>query len=511
MADVRVRFAPSPTGPLHIGGVRTALYNYLFARQHGGRFILRIEDTDQKRFVPGAEAYILEALQWLGIAPDEGPHQVPATDSLGPYRQSERKAIYKQYADQLLADGHAYYAFDTEAELEAMRERLQQANAKLLGYSYLSREHMANSLALPADEVQARLERGDPYVVRMKMNRAGEVRFEDAVRGWVTVAQNQLDDKVLLKADGMPTYHLANVVDDHLMGITHVIRGEEWLPSTPLHVMMYAAFGWEMPTFAHLPLLLKPEGKGKLSKRDGDKAGFPVFPLAWNDPTSHEISRGFREDGYLPEALLNFLALLGWHPSGDDELFDLPGLVAAFSLDRVGKAGAKFAIEKLRHFNQHYLRERPDADFLPDLQLACEQLGVTAPSNDKLLQLVALLKERAVLRPDLAAGAEMFLVRPSVFDETVVAKKWQAEWVPALKDAAKRISELPGGATAEDIKQAVYDAATAAGVKFGKLMPMLRLALTGQGEGPDMMAVLHWLGAPEVAARLTQAPDKLPA
>lgn len=497
----RVRFAPSPTGPLHIGGVRTALYNYLFARQHGGQFLLRIEDTDQTRFVPGAEDYIVEALAWLGIEIDEGPG--PGGPH-APYRQSERKPMYRQYAEQLIASGHAYYAFDTPEELQTMRDRLEAGGMKAPGYNYLTREHMQNSLALPTDEVARRLEIGVEYVIRIKFPRKEDIRFEDSVRGWVTVNTAQLDDKVLLKSDGMPTYHLANVVDDHLMGITHVIRGEEWLPSTPLHVYLYRSFGWEAPTFAHLPLLLKPTGKGKLSKRDGDALGIPVFPLEWTDPESGAVSAGFREAGYLPEALTNFLALLGWHPSGDEELFDLPGLVNAFSLERVGKAGVKFDVPKLRHFNQHYLRQRANADFRPLLEAYLVAHNLENPGEARLLEVVEMLKERVEILPDFAALAEPFFIAPTTYNTEDVARKWSAELAPVVGQVADAWEKLTSW-NAESIKQAVFDTATAAGQKMGKLMPMLRLAATGSLTGPDLLAFLTWLGQTEAVQRTRAA------
>ena len=367
---VRVRFAPSPTGPLHIGGVRTALYNYLFARQMGGQMLLRIEDTDQNRFVPGAENYILESLQWVGIQIDEGagvggPH--------APYRQSERKEMYRQYAEQLVAADKAYYAFDTPEDLDAMRQQFE-GQGSAFQYNALTRTRLNNSLTLPADETQAKLQAGEPYVIRLKVPAKEEIRLNDLIRGWVVVHSSQIDDKVLLKADGMPTYHLANVVDDHLMEISHVIRGEEWLPSAPLHVLLYKYLGWEstMPQFAHLPLLLKPDGNGKLSKRDADLGGFPIFPLEWTDPFNGTVAKGFREDGYLPEAVVNFLAFLGWNPGTEQELFSIDELIQAFSLERISKHGAKFDINKAKWFNQQYLKQTSDAtlatQFLADIE-----------------------------------------------------------------------------------------------------------------------------------------------
>ena len=363
---VRVRFAPSPTGPLHIGGVRTALYNYLFAKKHGGDFLLRIEDTDQSRFVAGAENYIVDALSWCGIHIDEG---VSAGGSKGPYKQSERKAIYRQYADQLIESKLAYYAFDTPEELTEMRERMKSAGIASPQYNAITRSGMKNALTLPAEEVRARIDRGDKYVIRIKMPRNEDVKFEDIIRGWVSVNTNNLDDKVLFKSDGMPTYHLANVVDDHLMGITHVIRGEEWLPSAPLPVLLYRSLGWEsvMPKFAHLPLILKPDGNGKLSKRDGDRLGFPVFPTNWTNPETGEVSSGYRERGYYPEAFNNMLAFLGWNPGTTQELFTMKELISSFSLGRVGRAGAKFDFDKTKWFNQQYLRTRSGDDLAKEL------------------------------------------------------------------------------------------------------------------------------------------------
>ena len=358
---VRVRFAPSPTGPLHIGGVRTALYNFLFAKHFNGDFVLRIEDTDQTRFVPGAEDYIIESLKWCGICPNEGQG---FGGGKGPYRQSERKGLYKEYVDLLIERGHAYYAFDSGDELDEMRENAKQMKMPNWQYNGVTRSSMKNSLTLPAEEVKSRLESNEEYTVRIKMPRNEEVRFHDEIRGWVIVNTNNMDDKVLFKSDGMPTYHMANVVDDYLMEISHVIRGEEWLPSAPLHVLLYRYLGWEesMPKFAHLPLILKPDGNGKLSKRDGDRLGFPVFPLEWSDPTTQEISSGYREKGYFPEAFVNMLAFLGWNPGTSQEIFSIDELVSAFSLERVGKSGAKFDPDKTKWFNQQYLRAKPNEE-----------------------------------------------------------------------------------------------------------------------------------------------------
>ena len=386
MNKVRVRFAPSPTGPLHMGGVRTALYNYLFAKKHGGDFILRIEETDQKRYVPGAEQYIIDALDWCKIIVDQG---VGKSGDDGPYRQSDRKHIYKEYADKLLQSGNAYIAFDTTQELEQMRERMKQAGVPSPQYNAITRTSMQNSLSLSQDEVKARLDNNEPYVVRVKMPRNEEVKFQDIIRGWVVVNTNNLDDKVIFKSDGMPTYHLANVVDDYLMKISHVIRGEEWLPSAPLHVLLYRFLGWdkEMPKFAHLPLILKPDGNGKLSKRDGDRLGFPVFPIKWINPENGDVSLGYREQGYITEAFINMLSFLGWNPGTTQEIFSMDELIHSFSLDRVGKAGAKFDFDKTKWFNQQYLRAKSKEDLADELQVILKENNIKDGKKYRNIQL----------------------------------------------------------------------------------------------------------------------------
>ncbi|HEY9082856.1 MAG TPA: glutamate--tRNA ligase, partial [Vicingaceae bacterium] len=429
---VRVRFAPSPTGPLHIGGVRTALYNYLFAKKHGGDFLLRIEDTDQTRYVKGAEDYIIEALKWSGLTIDEG---VGVGGEYGPYRQSERKeaGIYKKYVDQLLASGHAYYAFDTPEELEEMRENLKKAGVAAPQYNINTRNSMKNSLSLSAEEVQKRLDNNEPYVVRIKIPRNEEVKFKDLIRGWVVVQTTNLDDKVLYKSDGMPTYHMANIVDDYLMKITHVIRGEEWLPSGPLHVLLYQYLGWEevMPQFAHLPLILKPDGNGKLSKRDGDRLGFPVFPIQWTSPEG-EISSGYRESGYFPDAFINMLALLGWNPGTTQEIFSMEELIQAFSLEKVGKSGSKFDPEKTRWFNAQYLRSKPNETLAELIKPLVAAKGFAMPSDSFLTQYCGLMKERAVFINDLLAEDYLF-VAPTTYDEQTVNKKWKPETPEIIK------------------------------------------------------------------------------
>lgn len=504
--SVRVRFAPSPTGPLHIGGVRTALFNYLYAKNQGGTFVLRVEDTDQTRYVPGAEDYIMEALDWMGITPDESPRNPGKYE---PYRQSERKNMYKQYADQLIKSGHAYYAFDTPEELDAMRERLKAARIPNPQYNSVTRESMKNSLTLPDDEVQKRLNSDEPYVVRLKVPRKEEVRLNDLVRGWVMVESETIDDKVILKSDGMPTYHLANVVDDHFMKITHVIRGEEWLPSAPLHVLLYQYLGWEkeMPEFAHLPLILKPDGNGKLSKRDGDKLGFPVFPLNWTDHESGEISVGFREKGFLPETMINFLAMLGWSPGNNEEFFSLDDLIEKFSISRIGKAGTKFDIEKAKWFNQHYLREKSNAELAEFLKADLKKEDLEYNEN-KLYEIIDLVKERLVFPSDLLQESRTCFERPKQYDPKVIEKKWGTDSKRAIKQFADNLERL-ADFKADKIKQLYYDTTAEMGIKMGKVMPSLRLAVTGEGMGPDLMILLEILGKAEVIERMNLALEKI--
>lgn len=485
-----------------MGGVRTALYNYLFARKLGGTFLLRIEDTDQTRFVPGAEDYIRRSLEWCGLVPEEspwvgGPH--------GPYRQSERKDLYKQYADQLIAADRAYYAFDTAEELDAMRERLKSAGVAAPAYNAVTREHMRNSLTLSADEVKERLARGEEHVIRLKVPRHQEVRFEDLIRGWVVVNSSNIDDKVLFKSDGMPTYHLANIVDDHLMRITHVIRGEEWLPSAPLHVLIYEAFGWERPEFAHLPLILRPDGNGKLSKRDGDRLGFPVFPLDWQDPVSGEKSSGYREKGYFPEAFINMLALLGWNPGGDVELMSLDEMIGHFDLAKVHKGGARFDPEKTRWFNQQYLRMRSDEELGATLQALLREKGIDA-DPERARAAAALLKERAVFPGDMLAGEYLFMAGSplSAAPEATLAelrKRWKPEAAPVIEEFANEVASL-GDATAAAFEQRFNEVIARHGLKLGQVMPLYRLFVAGTMQGPGMFDVSALLGGQEVALRL---------
>ncbi|HNP17879.1 MAG TPA: glutamate--tRNA ligase [Fulvivirga sp.] len=506
--EVRVRFAPSPTGALHIGGVRTALYNYLFAKKNNGKMILRIEDTDQTRFVPGAEEYLMESLEWVGIVPDESPIK---GGEYGPYRQSERKNIYAGYAQQLIDSGHAYYAFDTSEELDAMRERLKAAKVDSLQYNAITRMQMKNSITLSEDEVKSRLDSGDPYVIRIKVPRKEEVRLNDMIRGWVMVHSSAMDDKVLMKSDGMPTYHLANIVDDHLMKITHVIRGEEWLPSAPLHVLLYKYLGWEdtMPQFAHLPLLLKPDGNGKLSKRDGDKLGFPVFPITGQFPGKDgamENFSGFREAGYLPDAFLNFLAFLGWNPGTEEEIFSMEGLIEAFTVDRIGKSGTKFDIDKAKWYNQQYLKTKADADLAKFIKpyLTPEHIQY---DDKKLNAICAELKERITFPRDLWNEGQFFFVTPTAYDEQIVSKKWNEVAVSVLDKFANKISP---DIDADSARATLNEVLEAQGVKMGQVMQALRLSLTGKGSGPDLMEIIAILGSEETKKRIKNAIEKLP-
>ncbi len=502
---VRVRFAPSPTGPLHMGGVRTALYNYLFARKHGGDFILRIEDTDSHRFVPGAEAYILESLRWCGITIDEGvveggPH--------APYRQSERREIYLKYALALVESGHAYYAFDTPAELDTLRTEYE-SRGETFSYNHSVREQLNTSLRLSSEEVKARIENGDQWVIRFKMPANEEVHMHDLIRGDVTVNTSTLDDKVLYKsADSLPTYHLANIVDDHLMEITHVIRGEEWLPSLPLHYLLYRAFGWSdsQPAFAHLPLLLKPTGKGKLSKRDGDKMGFPVFPLQWTSPEG-ETAHGYREDGYFPEAFVNMLALLGWNPGTDQEIFSMDELISLFSLERVGKSGARFNPEKARWFNAQYLRHKSDAELTALFMPILAEHEVTADPNI-VERIVGLLKERATFVRDLWDLSWFFFKAPTEYDAKGVKKFWHEENIAKLREL-RAILAAATDFTATALEPMVHDWIVSHEYSMGQVMNAFRLAMVGQSSGPAIFEICEIVGRDETLARIDRALDSL--
>jgi glutamyl-tRNA synthetase len=486
-----------------MGGVRTALYNFLFARRQGGAFLLRIEDTDQNRFVPGAELYIMESLRWCGIQWDEGPD---SGGPFGPYRQSERKDIYHRYAMQLVESGHAYYAFDTPEELEAMRKKLEAEKSGNPQYDSQTRMDMKNSLTIDPASVQRMLDSGNPYVIRIKMPVNEEVVVSDLIRGEVRVNSNLLDDKVLFKSDGMPTYHLANVVDDYLMKITHVIRGEEWLPSAPLHVMLYRFLGWEqqMPQFAHLPLLLKPDGNGKLSKRDGDRLGFPVFPLQWKDPVSGEVSSGYREAGYYPEAFVNLLALLGWNPGTEQELFSMEELIQAFSLERVGKSGSKFDPEKARWFNHHYLQMKPLHEVAEAFAGLLEAGGIPRPEAALTEKVVGLMRERANFVHELVEQSAFFFRAPEGYDEGFAKKRWKEDTPEILGQVASRLSGLDNF-TAETIDRDLHTFMEESGHGAGKIMPGLRLALVGSGTGPDIKEIMAILGKDESLRRIEKA------
>ena len=498
-SKVRVRFAPSPTGPLHMGGVRTALFNYLFAKKQGGDFILRIEDTDQTRFVPGAEEYIIESLKWCGLNPAEGPG---IGGKFGPYRQSERRELYKKYADQLVESGWAYIAFDTPEEIDAIRKEAENKK-ETFSYGIGTREKLNNSLNLSEDEVQKKTEAGENYVIRFKMPEDVDVVENDLIRGQVTFnTTKSLDDKVLFKSDGMPTYHLANVVDDHLMEITHVIRGEEWLPSVPLHALLYKALGWEdtKPGFAHLPLILKPGGKGKLSKRDGDKMGFPVFPLEWKDPETGDISRGYREDGYFPEALINFLALLGWNPGTEQEFFSLDELSEIFSLERVVKSGSRFDPEKAKWFNKHYFQKKTETELAKLFKPILEEKGISA-TDEKIIRVVTEVKERCEFVPDLWEQSHFFFTAPASYDEKTVKKRWKedtAEKLSAITELFQTVEDWK----AESIKELFSVFMNEKKWGFGVVMNPLRLCLVGGNVGPDLFVICEILGKEETISRI---------
>ena len=503
--SVRVRFAPSPTGALHIGGIRTALYNYLFAKKNNGTFILRIEDTDQTRYVPGAEQYIQDALEWCGLTIDEG---VGKGGEYGPYRQSERKeaGIYQSFAQQLVDAGKAYYAFDTPEELDIMRDNLSKQGNPSPQYNAITRQYMKNSTSLSAEEVKKRLDNKDQYVIRLKVDRGEEIKFHDVIRGWVSFQSNQLDDKVLLKNDGMPTYHLANVVDDYLMKITHVIRGEEWLPSTPTHVMLYQAFGWEdvMPIFSHLPLILKPDGKGKLSKRDGDKLGIPVFPLDWIDNENPDNNfKGFREMGFFPEAMINFLSLLGWSPEDDHELLTMEALIEQFSLERIHKAGARFDFDKSKWFNQQYIKSTDDNLLAELAQPLFEAKGYNIKSIN-LPVLCSMLKERVEFMTDFPVHGYYFFEDVKEYDVKTISKKWKSERKPFFENLANTLAALPTfDHTAIDTVIKTFMADNNLG--FGEVLPIIRVALTGTMQGPPVFEMMELMGVDFVHHRLLKA------
>ncbi len=498
MSKVRVRFAPSPTGPLHLGGVRTALYDYLFAKNMGGDFVLRIEDTDTARYVEGAEDYIMEALEWCGIIPDESPKH---GGKFAPYRQSERRDIYDKYTEQILKTDYAYIAFDTTEELDAIRKEFEE-KGEVFSYNYQTRNRLKNSISLSQEEVQQLLDEKTPYVVRFKMPFDRVLNLEDIIRGNFSVNTNTLDDKVLVKNDGMPTYHFANIIDDHEMEISHVIRGEEWLPSLGLHYLLYEAMGWERPQFAHLSLILKPEGKGKLSKRDGDKFGFPVFPLNFKDPEKGNISKGYREEGYLPDAFINMVALLGWSPANDREILTLDEMAQEFDLHKVHKAGARFSKEKAEWFNQEYLKSKPDEEVLKMLK-NLDEIKNSEISDEKLLKIVSLMKERATFVKDIYENGRFFFEKPTSYDEKAVKKAWNEETATILSDLSAQLETW--NMEPETLKTEIHDFAESKGLGMGKVMMPLRLALVGELKGPDVPDILEILGKEESVERIKNA------
>jgi glutamyl-tRNA synthetase len=504
--NVRVRFAPSPTGPLHIGGVRTALFNYLFAKKYNGTFVLRIEDTDQTRFVKNAEQYIVDALKWCNIPFDEGPGN---NEKFGPYRQSERKELYKDYANELIENGWAYYAFDTAEELDEHRKSHEE-NGKTFTYNWHNREKLNSSLALSTDEVKAKLAAGDKYVVRFKTPQDEILIMQDEIRGKIKIDTNVLDDKVLFKSDGMPTYHLANVVDDHLMEISHVIRGEEWLPSLPLHLLLYRAFNWEAPKFAHLPLILKPVGKGKLSKRDGDKLGFPVFPLEYTNEQTGDVSRGYKEDGYFNDAFINMLALLGWNPGTEQEIFSLEGLVEAFDLSRVSKSGAKFSPDKTNWFNQQYLQLKDHYELASLFkEILIDKLGPDFNRTDiYLANVVALIRNRATFVTDFWELSSFFFLNPTEYDEKATKKQWKETTGELMQELVTVISNIEDFSI-ENSQTEIKGWITSKEIGFGKVMQPLRLSLVGKLAGPDLFDIMTMIGKENTLQRIKNAIEKL--
>ncbi|MCT3763004.1 glutamate--tRNA ligase [Elizabethkingia anophelis] len=502
MEKVRVRFAPSPTGPLHLGGVRTALYDYLFAKHNGGDFILRIEDTDTQRYVPGSEEYIMEALEWTGMVPDESPkHGGP----YAPYRQSERRDIYDRYTEQILKTDYAYLAFDTPEELDQIRAEFE-ARGDVFAYNYETRNRLRNSISLPEEEVKKLLEEKTPYVIRFKMPLDRIINLNDIIRGKFSVNTNTLDDKVLVKNDGMPTYHFANIIDDHEMKITHVIRGEEWLPSMALHVLLYEAMGWDAPEFAHLSLILKPEGKGKLSKRDGDKFGFPVFPLNFTDPATGNTSAGYREEGYLPEAFINMVAMLGWSPADNKEIVSMDEMIKEFDLNKVHKAGARFSAEKAKWFNQQYLQLMSNEAILPEFKKVLAENNVEV-SDEKALKIIGLMKERATFVKDIYNDGKFFFHAPESFDEKASKKAWSPETAVLMQELTEAISSLDF--KAEIIKESIHHLAEAKGLGMGKVMMPLRLSLVGELKGPDVPDLMEMIGKEETISRINKAIETL--
>ncbi len=499
---VRVRFAPSPTGPLHIGGVRTALFNYLFAKKHKGAFILRIEDTDQNRYVEGAENYIVDALNWCEIPFDEGPGK---EGKFGPYRQSERKHLYRQYAEQLIASGNAYYAFDSSESLDLLRKDYESKGETFI-YNWHNRLKLNNSLSLNSEVVKNRLDSGESYVIRFKSPKDETLHLKDSIRGDIKIDTNILDDKVLFKSDGMPTYHLANIVDDHLMEISHVIRGEEWLPSLALHYQLYTALGWDAPEFAHLPLILKPTGKGKLSKRDGDKLGFPVFPLEWKDPRTEVLSKGYKQEGYFEKAVINFLAFLGWNPGTEQELFSLSELINAFDLEKVNKAGARFDPDKIKWFNHHYMQNQPNDELAKVFQKNHSELNDI--DINYISMVIGLIKERATFITDFWSLTHYFFIAPISYDEKASKKAFKEDTKFILEDLKSTI-ELIDNFEAEPLKTIIKDWITTKEIGFGKVMQPLRLALVGALQGPDVFDIMFMIGKAESIKRIKKVIEKL--
>lgn len=504
-SNVRVRFAPSPTGPLHIGGVRTALYNYLFAKKHNGTFILRIEDTDQTRYVPNAEQYIIDALKWCNIPFDEGPGK---NEKFGPYRQSERKDLYKKYADILLKKGAAYYAFDTPEELTAQRD-FNASKGRMFIYNWHNREDgkLVNSLVLSEEEVQKRIDAGDKYVIRFKNPKSEILFMEDEIRGRITIKTNTLDDKVLFKSDGMPTYHLANIVDDHLMEITHVIRGEEWLPSMPLHVLLYKAFDWEVPKFAHLPLILKPVGKGKLSKRDGDKLGFPVFPLAYTNEETGEVSRGYKEDGYFADAFINMLAFLGWNPGTEQEIFSIEELTQKFDFERVNKSGAKFNLDKTNWFQQQYMQTKDDEKLTDLFMPILEKKGIHKDKKE-VQKIVSSVKERAVFVDDFLGLADFFFETPKEYDDKAAKKSWKEGTTDLMKELVSIVSKIEDFSS-QNTEKEIKEWISGKEIGYSKVMQPLRLSLVGKLAGPHLFDIIAMIGKEETLKRIENAIEKI--
>lgn len=503
MSEIRVRFAPSPTGALHIGGVRTALYNYLFAKKNGGKFIIRIEDTDQTRFVPGAEEYIFDSLAWCGLTPDESIHH---GGEYGPYRQSDRKEIYAQFANQLIESGDAYYAFDSSEDLENERTKAEQQGLPGWQYNSITRQYMKNSISLPADEVATKLANGDPYVIRIKVPRNEEIKINDLIRGWVVFNSSQVDDKVIYKSDGMPTYHMANVIDDHLMKISHVIRGEEWLPSTPVHVLLYRFLGWEetMPQFVHLPLIMRPDGKGKLSKRAGDQLGIPVFTLPWKNPEGDDIYMNFKDEGFLPEAFINTIALLGWSSGNEQEVFSMEELIENFSLERIGKSGARFDLDKAKWFNQQFIKQKPESELINIVRPILEKNGIIGLSDEYLNTYTRLFKERVVFMDDFWHQGKFMFQDPAQPDLKMLKKKWKPEREALFLQLINNLDALTTWSH-DKIEPIVKDFMEQNQLGMGDVLPVFRMMISGETGGPPIYELAELMGKEVVIQRMNKA------